>query len=158
MGHTWVSMLGWVAIIATCLFAWLKGGPAERHGAVWLLVCEFAGDAVIGLSSPSALGVWMLGVDFALAVGLLILALAHSSIWLGAAMLLQSVALATHALVMGGEGPAPLTIMIINNAVSELMLVCIAAATALSWRARWKASRPQARSPALSPPSFGAMA
>ena len=96
----------------------------------------------MAVSFPSVPQYWLFGLDFALATGLLLVALRYTSIWLGTAMLLQSIALCAHAYVLGGEGPTPKQWMILNNVVSNVMVVCIVIATALTWRDRKRATGP----------------
>ena len=141
MGHSWISQAASVFLVLTCAYAWLKGAPAERQGAIVLLICNLAGDMILALTFPHPPGVLMLGADFVLAAALLGLAILHSSLWLGAAMLLQSVALCIHAFVLGGDGPQPVQFIIANNIISQLMLVCIIVATTLSWLARSRRSQ-----------------
>jgi hypothetical protein len=142
MGHSWISIAALGTFLFTCLFALAKGSAAEKLGAAWVLVIDLASDAAIALSYPNPPQIVLFGLDFLLAAGLLALAIRYSSLWLGIAMLLQATALCAHALRLTGDGPNALTWMILNNVISELMLVCIVIATAISWRARHKPPAP----------------
>ena len=93
------------------------------------------------MSYPHAPQTLLFALDFALAVGLLLIALRYGSLWLGSAMLIQAIALCAHSLVFSGDGPAPAEWMILNNVLSLLVLACIVASTAASWRARWRLER-----------------
>ena len=141
MGHSWVSQAATVFLILTCAYAWLKGGQPERQGAIILLTANIVGDIILAITFPHEPGLLMLGADFILAAALLGLAILHSSLWLGAAMLLQSVALCMHAFVLGDEGNHAYAFAVANNVISQLMLVCIIVATTLSWQARSRRSR-----------------
>jgi hypothetical protein len=138
MGHSWISIAALGTLVLTCLFAWFRGAAAERWGATWVLAMYVASDIAIGLTYPHVPQMILFSLDFLLAAGLLILAIRYSSLWLGTAMLLQSIALCAHAFRLAGEGLRALQWMILNNVISELMLVCIVIATAISWRARQK--------------------
>lgn len=144
MGHSWISIAALGTFVFTCLFAWLKGSPAEKLGATLVLLLDLVGDAAIALTYPNPPQIVLFGLDFLLAVGLLALAIRYSSLWLGMAMLLQAIALCAHAFRLTGDGLSAVPWMILNNAISELMLVCIVIATAISWRARIKPPAPPA--------------
>ena len=142
MGHSWVSVAGWAILGLTCVFAWVKGATPERLGATWLLLLNLAGDAVIAVTYPHAPQVVMFSLDLLLALGLLALAVRYSSLWLGAAMILQSMALLAHAIRLGQEGVDTYTWMIFNDLITQAMQACLVAATALSWRARRRPAAP----------------
>ena len=78
----------------------------------------------------------MFVIDFALAFCLLFVALRYSSLWLGGAMLLQSVALCLQAFDFAGEGPSSLVHVMANNGISYAMLGCLLAGLAASWRTK----------------------
>lgn len=87
-----------VPVLLVCLFAWSRGGPPERYGAfIYTLsvVASVAVQAAVGLEFPAA---QVLGTDFAVAVGFLVLAVRYNSLWLGMAMMLKGVQLALHAI------------------------------------------------------------
>ena len=92
--------------IAIMAFALLKGGSAERLGALmmaseWILEALF--DTWLGAKhvavSPT------IALDALLAGGLLLLALRYGRLWLGCALILQSVALALHAMALSDDAP-----------------------------------------------------
>ena len=136
MGHSWISIFGWAMIGVSLTMSWWKGSWAERYGALLLLFSNVSSDVAMALAFPHTPQMLLFIIDFLLAVGLLALALRFSSLWLGLAMLLQSIALFAHAYVFGGDGLDELHWMIINNVISALMLGCIIVATMASWRAR----------------------
>ena len=136
MNSPWVPVLGFLVIVLTCAFAWWKGEASERYGALLILTIDIISDIAIALSYPQAPQFLLFALDLALAVGLLLIALRYGSLWLGSAMLLQAIALCTHSLIFGDEGPAPAEWMILNNVLSLLVLACIVAGTVGSWRTR----------------------
>ena len=142
MGHSWISIAGWAVIAFTCVFAWMRGAAAERWGSLWVLVMDLASDAAIAFTYPRPPEMILFSLDFLLATGLLVLAVRYSSLWLGIAMLLQAVALCAHAFRLVGEGLETVSWIVLNNVLSELMLVCIMIATAISWRRRRKPPAP----------------
>ncbi len=92
----------------------------------------------------------MCAIDFALASGLLFIALRFSSVWLGGAMLLQSIALCLQAFDFVGDGPSIPAHYLINDLLSYAMVACLIAGLAGSWR-RSQAKPRQARAPAPLP-------
>jgi len=76
--------------------------------------------------------------DFVLAIGLLIIAVRYSSLWLGCAMLLQSIDLCSQGLAFSGDGLGVQSQLWLNNGVSMAMMACIVAGSASSWRRRLK--------------------
>jgi hypothetical protein len=79
----------------------------------------------------------MFACDLALAVGLLVLAIRYSSMWLGAAMLLQSLGLGLHGLELVGDGVSRLGYRMAVGAMSDLMLLCVIGGTLASARRQW---------------------
>ena len=132
--------LAWAAgpalLIAVCAFAWLRGAAAERYGSLLILTLNVAGDIALALAFPHFPGLILASLDFLLAAGLLALAVRYSSVWLGVAMLLQSISLCSHAFVFEGLGLGPNQRVELNNAISGLMLACIVVAAAISWRSK----------------------
>ena len=122
----------------TCAFAWLKGAWPERLGSSWVLAMYLASDLAMAISFPDTPQLMLFSLDFLLALGLLALTVRFSSLWLGLAMLLQSLALLEHALILGGGGLSPIRWSVMNDVISLLMLMCIVAATIISWRGRGK--------------------
>jgi len=130
-------------LVLSCGFAIWKGDTAERASAcliaaMWLLTLLASSITRSYLPAIS-----FLASDGLLALGLLILAVRFSSWWLGAAMLLQAVALALHAGYFAAE-KADLSYQILwdyvagKNIASVLMLIIIMAATVASIRKRAK--------------------
>ena len=144
-------MSGWyfhhlllVAIIGVAVFAWVKGGTPERIGSA----VNLAGTAVFYLgqrfSSLNGFAPGLLILDGVLGVSFLALALRYTSLWLGAAMLLQAAQFSLHAFYYVTKKPFDLLFAAVNNIVSWGILICIVAGTVASWmnnrRAAAKAS------------------
>ena len=95
--NTAVIALGALLPAGTCLFAWIKGGPAERYG------CTLFGGAIVFtivtqmLTGQSTPVIGELFLDTAVAVGFLALAICYNNLWLGAAMMVKGLQLAVHA-------------------------------------------------------------
>ncbi len=142
MGHSWISIAGWLFLGLTCVFAWVKGSVAEKLAAGLLLFINVASDSVIALTYPHSPQVVMFSLDLLLATGLLALAFRYSSLWLGAAMILQSIALLSHGVRLSYEGVDTYTWMVLNNLITQAMQGCLVAATILSWRARRRPKPP----------------
>lgn len=94
----------WVLMVAVCSYAYLRGGRAERAGAIMIVgACigtALVEGALLTMFDAVDQNVFLLvrlisgGV---LAVGLLILAVVFAHLWLGAAMLLQAAVFALQA-------------------------------------------------------------
>jgi len=134
-GTIW-SQLGLLALVGACAFALWKGGAAERLGGALNL---FAGLLVMLLDSllqPDVKPLARLAVDGVLAAGFLVLALRYSSLWLGAAMLLQAVQFSLLAYYLVSELRHDNTFVLINNLDTTGINLCIVTGTALTWRRR----------------------
>jgi hypothetical protein len=138
MLHSLISQIAIIALILACSFAFLKGGVAERWGAVIIAASWFGGDAISlifgGMFSSQTRELTFLSMDAALAVGLLLLAFRFAKIWLGLAMLMLSGELALHGAAMGDWGFQFRKYIFLNNAISFGLLALLSIATILSWR------------------------
>lgn len=143
MGHTWQSQLSVLLLVGTCLFAWWKGSAAERGGALFILGTNIAADIAMVITAPNFPGTFVFAGDLTLAVALLVLAIRYSSMWLGAAMLLQSAGLGLHGMQLIGDGFSNLIYITAIAVMSNLMLLCIVAGTVASWRARLRGGAPR---------------
>lgn len=138
-----LAQLEAAATLICCVFAILKGGTGDRIGATLILVFYAADDlAFITLGRGFPTTEIFLG-DFVLALGLLILAVRYSSLWLGCAMLLQSANLCSQGLALGGDGLGIQEQLWLNNGLSTLMKACVVTGAASSWRRRLKSRRTQ---------------
>ncbi len=85
------------AVIGACVFAWIKGQPAERFGAA-LYFASSAGTLLYELAIGQDIPIIMtLLLDTTVAVGFLLLAIRYNNMWLGGAMLVKGMQLALHA-------------------------------------------------------------
>jgi hypothetical protein len=85
------------ALIGACAFAWLKGRPAERYGALAYVLAALASLAIQAVGKWSMPMLPTLGLDSLVALVFLVLALRYNNLWLGAAMMLKGVQLGLHA-------------------------------------------------------------
>lgn len=89
--------IGILLPIATCIFAWFKGGKAERFGATIFFAAGMGTLTFEMLTHQSTPVVAELLLDSAEAVGFLVLAIRYNNLWVGAAMMLKGLQLAVHA-------------------------------------------------------------
>ena len=152
------SQLGFVALFVCCGLALWKGGPAERSGAVMILVTWLGSAVVQAMAKAYILPIVFLASDAVLAAGLLFLAIRLSSLWLGAAMLLQAIGLSLHAAYFAAE-KADLdrhTLWLYvagKNLSSFAMLLVILGAGLVAWRKRSRRAQDSRRVEAPSLPS-----
>ena len=142
MGHNnFNSHVGLLLVVGFCLFCWWKGGRAERWGVSLILGANVI-DTVIGMmtyANTPHLPAFV--IDFLLAVSLLVLAIRYSSIWVGAAMLLQGAELAWYAIQSTGDGFNWREYARLANLQTALMLLSLVGGTTASWRRRIRARR-----------------
>lgn len=151
------SQLSFVALFVCCGLALWKGGPAERSGAVMILVAWLGATLIQAAAKAYILPIAFLASDAVLAAGLLLLAIRYSSLWMGAAMLLQATGLALHAAYFAAEkadlSRHTLWLYIAGkNLASFAMLLVILAAGLAAWfkRGRRKAAPRAGAAPGLS--------
>jgi len=136
MYQSLLPMIGWIATLAVCLFAWWKGGPAERAGAI-LVVGAAAAVWIAHNLLPQGMGdTALLVIDALMAMGFLALAIRYASLWLGGAMLFQAAQFSLHAYYLVTEMPRDRLYSIINNIDTVGVLVCILTGTLIAWRRR----------------------
>jgi hypothetical protein len=147
--NTIVIGLGALLPAGACLFAWIKGGPAERYGStlfggaiVFTIVCQM----ITGQSTPVTLELFL---DTAVAVGFLALAIRYNNLWLGAAMMIKGMQLAVHATrltdgedaIVGGVDLYAASL----NLIALLICLILAGGTAATMRRRAKSVAAHAR-------------
>lgn len=135
------SQLSFVALFVCCGLSLWKGGPAERSGAVLILATWLGSTVVQAMAKAYILPIVFLASDAVLAAGLLILAIRFSSLWMGAAMLLQAIGLSLHAAYFAAEkadlSRHTLWLYIAGkNLASFAMLLVILAAGLAAWHGR----------------------
>ena len=132
-------------LFATAAFAAFKGGQPERWGAA-LIVAGWIGTLVTWeLTRPAIPVTPFLAFDGLLAVGLLVVAVRYSSLWLGAAMLCEAVQFTAHALRLSDNARVsrhgPDIYVIVINAASYLVLLVLIGGTCATIARRRKADR-----------------
>ena len=128
-----------------CVFAAWKGGSAERGGAAliaanWLIITITQVFFHEHNLKSSQVVIPSIVCDLLLAAGFLWLALRYSSLWLGAAMILQGVQLAIYGSFLSGGARGVYGYAVAINITSSLVLWSIIGGTAMSWRARARAA------------------
>ena len=141
MGYGLIVQMGLVLVIASCAFALFRGGSAERWGSLLIIADYVAADVAMLLDWPRFPVTAVFVLDFILAVALLIVAIRFSSLWLGAAMMLQSIALCSYGLAATGDGLHGVGYIRLNNILSFTMYGCVIAGTIASWRKRIRLRR-----------------
>ena len=144
------SQLSFVALFVCCGLAVWKGGAAERSGALMILATWLGTTVIQAMVKAYILPIIFLASDAVLAAGLLLLAIRFSSLWMGAAMLLQATSLSLHAAYFAAEkadlGPHTLRLYVAGkNAASFLMLLVILAAGMVAWIKRSRGAAAQTR-------------
>src|SRR3990167_3433006 len=130
MYHSLLPLLGWITTLAVALLAWLRGGLPERYGSLL-----FVGAGLAVFISHVLLP--------ASAEGLFLLAIRCSSLWIGAAMLLQAGQFSLHAWYLVNALQRDRFYAVANNLVTVGILACILVGTLISWRRRAKAATAQ---------------
>jgi hypothetical protein len=134
---SFTSQIALCLLFAACLFAFAKGGSAERWGAILIGISWLGGDSLSfllkGVFSIHARELTLLAMDAVLALGLLLLAFRYAKMWLGVAMLMLSGELALHGAVMGDWGLPFLEYIMLNNFLSFGLVLLLAGATATAW-------------------------
>ena len=119
-----------------CLFAFVKGGRAERIGAVIIyanILAYIANETLIHGQVVS------LVIDGLTAASLLIMAVMFASLWLGGVMLLYAMQFSLHAFYFVTERPRDVLHSVVNNTIFFAVSACLIIGTALVWRRRSKA-------------------
>ena len=140
IGNMAFIVVGNGVLIGSCLFAWLKGRPAERYGGLVYFASAVL-DVLLALITRNALPIEQeLFIDGLAAVGFLFLALRYNSLWLGAAMMLKGIQLALHAFHLTGDADpriGPLNVYILALDVGAYLISgTLIAGTIASIRAR----------------------
>ncbi len=134
MYQSLLPLIGWAATLAVCLFAWWRGGPAERAGALLIVGAASAVWLSHNLLPDGVAVSALLVIDAAMAVGFLLLAIRYASLWLGGAMLFQAAQFSLHAYYLVMERPYDRLYSIINNIDTVGVLVCVLTGTLFAWR------------------------
>jgi hypothetical protein len=136
-----LPILVWVLILAVAALAWVQGNRPERFGAVFVLVAALAAIAVHIFVPGDGQAVFLLADEALLAIAFLALAMRYTSVWLGAAMILQAIQFSLLAYYLIGERPHDRLYATVNNANTLGVLLCILVGTLLAWRKRDRAAK-----------------
>jgi hypothetical protein len=130
-------VLGLIALtLGISLFAFWKGGPAERLGGA-MVGANLILSVLSGLLLPPSLEpICRLTLDGLTALGLLVIAVRYASFWLGGAMLLYAAQFSLHAFYLVTSRSVDLLHMRINNLNFLGISVCLAVGTIVGWRRR----------------------
>lgn len=134
MYHSLMPLIGWAVTLAVCIFAWWRGGPAERAGAFLVIGAAVAVWIAHNLAPASFGDTALLIIDALMAMGFLGLAIRYASLWLGGAMLFQAAQFSLHAYYLVTEMPRDRLYSIVNNIDTVGVLVCILTGTIVAWR------------------------
>lgn len=118
-------LINWLLVAAACVGAWRWGGRAERSGAL-LTLTIFAGFVLADLipDKEAVRGVYLM-LDGLFALGLLLLALRHTTRWLGIAVLLQGVQFSLHAYYLVAAKNYDNLYILVNNLVTFGVLLSL---------------------------------
>lgn len=143
-----------VTTVATlvCLLGLSKGGAAEKGGALLVLTAVFGTLAAQAATRQNIPLLPLLAIDFSLSCGFLWLALKHSNLWLGSAMIIQAAELGLHALFLSDDNPGDGFHAVLLTVISWLLLACLLVGTLVSWRKRARGRRTGPTPPALAHP------
>ena len=128
------ALLGLTVLI--CLFAFLKGGRAERIGAGIILSNLVLTIILAELNLGAGGSLAQLGLDAVTAIGLLVIALRYASLWVGAVMLLYSAQFGLHSFYIVAERPHDFLHIVLNNLNFLSVSICLAIGTVTAWRRR----------------------
>jgi len=140
---------GLIALVLTAAFAWRHGGGAERLGASWLLIGGILAvllHPLLGASINALPFLWE-AID---AVGLVLVAVRYSSLWLGPALMIYSGGFALHAVRLGAVDPQPVpadAFPWLHDVLSYLVQAVLAAGTVAAMRRRGRRSVVKAAPP-----------
>jgi hypothetical protein len=137
-----------VLILVICLFAFARGGAAERMGAGAILANLLAGMANESLFHSQLV---TLCVDGLTAVALLPIVIRYASLWVGAVMLLYAAQFALHAFYFVEERPRDVLHAILNNTNFFAVGLCLAGGTAVTWMRRRKLAAANRSAPQTAP-------
>jgi vacuolar-type H+-ATPase subunit I/STV1 len=131
--------------LVACLFAFLKGGAAERYGAA-IILANLITYSINELSGQSQ--IVSLAIDALTAVLLLAVAIRYASIWLGAVMLLYALQFGLHGYYFVLEKPRDIAHVIINNTLFCGICLALVLGTLSNWRGRAAVSPADSPQPA----------
>jgi len=132
--------------IAGALFAFWKGGPAERAAALIVLANALIGEAAHWLALGSE-DIIRLVNDGLTALILLAVTVRYGALWMGGVMLFFAAQFTLHSFYLVTErSPTDYAHALINNLDWSAITWCLVIGTAVSWRRRVREAK--MRSPA----------
>lgn len=123
-------------IFSVCLFAIVKGGPAERRAGLIFAAGTFGVELIHSAVPRDLQGSLLLAMDGFVAGGFLLVALRYASAWLGAAMMLQGFQFSLHAYYFVTGAKRDNTYALLNNLDSAGVLLCMLIGSVIAWRRR----------------------
>lgn len=135
----WIFL--WATLAGVCAFAFWRGGQAERSAASLIVLVAVASSASRLFLHPDNILIARLLAEGVAAMGFLILALRHGSLWIGAVMLIQAFQFSLQAFYFVTGRHHDLLYVIANNVNFLGILICLAAGV-------WLKVRTQDRGPA----------
>jgi hypothetical protein len=142
------TLIGIFSVVLICAFAAWKGGPAERLGALVVVLAWLGADIARGFSNQMVPTITLLVSDVVVSGCFLFLAIRYSSLWLGAAMVFQSVGCFLHAAQLS-DPSAPrwhgfIIYLLINNILSYLVLISLVGGAVATMMRRGRLKREKA--------------
>ncbi len=128
--------LSLLVLASTLCFAWWQGGSAERYSAAALGLTWIAGLLGQAFTGEDVPALTILLADWALAIGLLALALRFRSSWLGFGLMVQGASMTLNAMYFQEPGRHPDYYLIGIDGLSLAMLVLLVVGTLLAMRSR----------------------
>lgn len=122
--------------LGACCLAIVKGGRAERIGAVVVLANLLASVAIETNLPKASVQIAQIALDAVTALGLLALALRYASPWLGAAMFLYAALFALHSYYLVMERPRDMFHFAANNLCFSAVSIALVVGTIVAWRQR----------------------
>lgn len=130
------AQIGAIAMIAMCIFAFLKGGDVERIGAGTYAFGWFASVLVQGDTAAATIPYGMFLLDLMMLVVFVALSWRYRRTWPVWAAGLQLMTVMSHILIMT-DARLPITsLYTVMNLVSYLIIGCITVGTFWAWQER----------------------
>ncbi len=126
--------------IACCLFAWWKGGPAERWASIAVLANILVGQTGHYLA-PNLNDQIRLVNDGVTALVLLGITVRFGALWMGGVMLFYAAQFAMHSFYIVMQRDSDYFRSLINNLNFFGIVSCLIIGTIVAWRARLRRSR-----------------
>lgn len=136
---------GLAMLAATCVYAWWKGGAPERLGTLVVVVCWIGGDLLRAISGELMPTAMLFIADAMFSFGLLVIAVRYGSLWLGAAMVIESLMFCLHGIEVGDNDPprwhGMIVYLLLSNIISYSVLLILAGGTTATLLRRMQARK-----------------